>query len=259
MNEEYAISVTVITLNEERNIEECLRSCSWADEIVVVVDSRSTDRTLELARQFTDKVFVEEWKGQGALKNVAVHKASKPWIFSIDADERVTPKLADEIRTTVLNPRHNAYALKRKNLYRGKWIKRGGWWPDKVKRLFKKDTANFNDAVIHDAIQVDGSVGELINPLIHYPRRSAIDFAERAVRYSEATAREKFEQGQTIGWAGAIGHTVFAFIDAYIRRGGVLDGGEGFLVAFSNAAGVLYRYALLRELVEDKRNLVKMR
>jgi glycosyltransferase involved in cell wall biosynthesis len=253
MNEKNEVSVTVITLNEERNIEECLESCSWADEIVVVVDSRSTDRTVGLARRFTNKVFVEEWRGQGAHKNLAVQKASNPWIFSIDADERVTLELADEIRRTVRESRHDAYALKRKNLYRGKWIKRGGWWPDKVKRLFKKDKARFNDAVIHDALQVDGSVGELKNPLIHYPRRSAIDFAERAVRYSEATAREKFEQGQTIGWGGAIGHTVFAFVDAYIRRAGFLDGGEGFLVAFSNAAGVLYRYALLREMVEDRR------
>jgi len=252
MNEEKMISVTVITLNEERNIEECLSSCSWADEIVVV-DSCSKDRTVEIARQFTDKVFVEEWKGQGAHKNLAVQEATKAWVFSIDADERVTPELADEIRSAVMQARHDAYALKRKNLYRGKWIKRGGWWPDKVKRLFRKEKARFNNAVIHDALQVDGSVGELKNPLIHYPRRSAIDFAERAVRYSEATAREKFEQGQTIGWAGAIGHTVFAFIDTYIRRAGFLDGGEGFLVAFSNAAGVLYRYALLREMVEDKR------
>jgi glycosyltransferase involved in cell wall biosynthesis len=252
MNEENAVSVTVITLNEERNIEECLRSCSWADEIVVV-DSCSTDRTVDLSRQFTDKVFVEEWRGQGAHKNLAVQKASKPWIFSIDADERVTPELAEEIGKTIQKPLHDAYAFKRKNLYRGQWIKRGGWWPDKVKRLFRKNKGCFNNAVIHDALQVDGSVGELKHPLIHYPRRSAIDFAERTVRYSEATARERFQQGQTIGWAGIVGHTVFAFLDAYIRRAGFLDGGAGFLVAFSNAAGVLYRYALLREMVEDRR------
>jgi len=247
------ISVTLITLNEADNIEDCLKSCSWADEIVVV-DSQSTDKTVELARKFTDKVFVEEWKGQGYNKNLAVQKASGPWIFSIDADERVSPELAKEIRQTVNNAQNDAYSIKRKNIYRGQWIKHGGWWPDEVKRLFLKNKASFNNARIHDSLQVNGTAGWLLHPLIHESFFTADDFLERARHYAIHQGREMFENGRKATALTAFWRAIFTFFKTFVLRAGFLDGRAGFLVANYNTTLAFYKYMILAEFWNDNKN-----
>lgn len=240
------ISATIITLNEEKNIRECLESLSWADEIVVL-DSESQDRTVELARGYTDSVFVEPWTGQGPHKNRALDLAQGPWIFSIDADERVTPELAREIRNVVKGASHNAYALRRKNMYRGQWIRHGGWWPDRVTRLFRKGDARFNDEVIHDTLETKGPIGKLKEPLIHHSFEDAGSFLERASRYSTHQAEMMHRNGRRSSLLTAFSHASFECLNTYLFRRGFLDGSAGLLIAISNGIGTFYKYMILRE------------
>jgi len=240
------ISAIIITLNEEKNIRECLESLSWADEIVIL-DSESEDRTVELARSYTDKVFVEPWTGQGPHKNRALDLAQGPWILSIDADERVTPELAQEIRHVVKEASRNAYALRRKNMYRGQWIRHSGWWPDWVTRLFRKGDARFNDRVIHESLTVEGPIGKLKEPLIHHSFEDAASFLERALKYSTHLAEMMHRQGKRSSLLTAFSHGSFECLSTYLFRRGFLDGGAGVLIAISNGIGTFYKYMILRE------------
>jgi len=241
------ISATIITKNEERNIADCLSTLTWADEIVVL-DSGSTDRTMEIARTFTDKVFMKEWAGQGLQKNRAVALAQGPWIFSIDADERVMPELAEEIRRVTINSPHRAYAMRRKNFYRRQWIRFGGWWPEWITRLFIKSEAQFSNRIIHEALQVEPPVGKLTNPLHHHSYRAAEEFMERDHRYSVLAAREMNREGRRATLWTAVSHSLFTLFQFYILRLGFLDGGAGVLIAVSRFTGCFYRYMILREL-----------
>ena len=240
------ISATIITLNEEKNIRECLESLSWADEIVVL-DSESHDRTVEIARDFTDRVFIEPWTGQGAHKNRAMDLAQGPWIFSIDADERATPELATEIRDAAGKGKHDAYALRRKNIYQGQWIRHSGWWPDWVTRLFRKGQARFNDRVIHEALTLEGSIGRLEEPLLHYSFEDVGAFIERASRYAAHLAEMMYGQGKRASLLTALSHASFECLNTYLFRRGFLDGGAGVLIAVSNGVGTFYKYMMLRE------------
>lgn len=244
------ISATIITKNEEANIVACLESVAWADEIVVV-DSGSTDRTVEIASRYTPNVFIEEWRGQGDQKNRAVELAQGPWIFSIDADERATPELAREIRDAVSHGDMRAFAMRRKNYYKNQWISHCGWWPDWVKRVFKKGEARFSRDVIHDSLQVQAPVGRLKNPLIHSSFKTPLDFLNRAYWYAYHQAGEMHAQGRQSSTWTAISHALFAFIQTYVLRLGFMDGTAGLLVSVSNFVGVYYRYMALRELNLD--------
>lgn len=241
------ISATIITLNEEKNIGACLDSLFWADEIVVL-DSTSNDRTVEIARKYTDKVFIEPWTGQGTHKNRATDLAQGPWIFSIDADERTTPELVKEIRVAVDKATHDAYALRRKNFYRGRWIRHSGWWPDWVIRLFRKGEARFNDRVIHEALVVEGAIGKLKQPLLHYSFEDVGSFIERASRYATHLAKMMYRDGKRSSLLTALTHASFECLNTFLFRRGFLDGGTGILIAISNGVGTFYKYMILREI-----------
>ncbi len=242
-----AISATIITRNEEKNIADCLESLAWVDEIVVL-DCGSDDRTVEIAKSYTDRVFIEPWRGQGAQKNRAVELASGPWIFSVDADERATPDLAREIQTVVGRGENTAFAMRRKNYYKDRWVNHCGWWPDWVKRVFVKGEARFSTDVIHDSLQVPTPVGKLRNPLLHYSFKSPEDFLNRAYWYAHHQAREMHDQGRRASAWTAVSHAGFALLQTYFLRLGFLNGVAGLLVAVSNGVGVFYRYMMLRDL-----------
>jgi glycosyltransferase involved in cell wall biosynthesis len=241
------ITATVITKNEEANIAACLESLSWVDEIVVL-DSCSTDGTVDIARRYTEKVFVEPWRGQGHHKNRAVELAQGPWIISVDADERVTPELAREIRQAISEGKATAYAMRRKNFYQSQWIRHCGWWPDWVKRVFRKGTAQFSQDIIHDSLQTPPPIGRLANPILHHSFHSAEDFLERARWYAHNQAREMFAAGRRASAWTAVSHSCFGFLQTYIFRLGFLDGTAGLLIAVSNFVGIFYRYMMLRDL-----------
>ena len=241
------ISATIITKDEELNIAACLHSLTWVDEIVVL-DCGSKDRTVDIAKGYTDKVFIEAWRGQGHQKNRAVELAKGPWILSVDADERISEELADEILECIANPGHHAYAMRRKNYYKDHWVRHCGWWPDWVIRLFKKGEAQFNANVIHESLQVPTSVGKLKAPIAHHSFRSPEDFLNRAYWYAYHQARDMHAQGKKASAFTAVSHAGFNLFHTYFVRLGFLDGVAGLLISVSNFVGVFYRYMMLRDL-----------
>ena len=245
------LSVVIITLNEEPKIKDCLESVAWADEIIVV-DSFSKDNTVEIAGNYTDKIYQREFTGFGEQKNFALSKASGDWILSIDADERVTSELQEEIKRTLANPRACGYYMPRKSYFSNKWIKHCGWWPDYLLRLFRKDCGHFSDRAVHEALQVDGPTVKLKNPLEHYPFFSISDLIKKADTYSTLGAKVMVAEGKSSSSCHALTHSTLSFLKMYFLRLGILDGWRGLAIAFSNAVGVFYRYMKCVEMKEQQ-------
>lgn len=247
------ISAIIITLNEEKNIAGSLASLSFVDEIVVV-DSGSSDRTEEICRSFPAvRFFHHPWQGYGPQKTAALALTSHEWVFSLDADEIVTPELAQEILdATRSDTPYAGYRLRRKNMYRGQWIRHSGWWPDDILRLFRKETGRFNDRVVHESVEVAGPVGFLKGVIEHHSFNAPEDFLVKAQRYSVLGAAQMKRQKKKGGALRAVVRGLSAFIKSYIIKRGFLDGRAGLLIAVSNAVGVFYRIMKLTELHEER-------
>jgi glycosyltransferase involved in cell wall biosynthesis len=245
------ISATVITKNEEQNIVACIESVLWADEIVVL-DCGSTDQTLALCKKYEPKVKVYEadWPGFGKQKNRVLALATSAWILSIDADERVTSELKQEILQKINHTNCVAYKIPRLTYFLGKPIKYCfGNKSDTPIRLIKKGFGDFSDDVIHEKIIVTGITGELQNKLQHFSFGSAEELINKINSYSALGAAKLYDAKITTSYAKAFAHASWAFIKIYFLRFGFLDGWAGFIVAFSNFEGVFYRYAKLLEKV----------
>jgi len=239
------ISVIIITKNESANIRACLESVAWADEIVVV-DSASTDGTLEIAREFTPKVHVHaDWPGFGPQKNRALDYATKDWVLSLDADERVTPELRAEIEAVLQNAGADGYEIPRLSSFCGRFMRHSGWQPDYVLRLFIRGKGRFSDALVHESVQMQGSAARLRQPLLHYSYRDFEDVLSKLNSYSSAASVMLQRRGRQGGLARAILHGWWAFIRTYLLRAGFLDGREGFMLAVMNAENSYYRYIKL--------------
>lgn len=237
------VSVIVITKNEAVNIRGCLESVKWADEIVVL-DSGSSDGTVDICRQYTNQVHSsEDWPGFGVQRNRALAKASGEWILALDADERVPPELHREI-LEVLNRTEeiSVYEIPRLSYYCGRAMRHSGWWPDYVARLFRRDTARFSEAPVHERLCYAGRPGRLRNHLEHFSFRGLDEVLDKINRYSTAGALMMRAQGRSASLSGAILHGLWAFVRTYILYRGFLDGREGFMLAVSNAEGTYYRY-----------------
>lgn len=247
------LSVILITRDEEAAIGEALDGVRWADEIVVV-DSGSVDRTVEIARSRGASVTVrQDWPGFGPQKNRALDLAAGDWVLSIDADERVGPELADEIRAAIASPdARDAYEIPRLSSYCGRSMRHGGWWPDRVVRLFRRGKARFSNDLVHERLVVDGTLGTLRNPLRHEAFENLEEVLRKVNEYSTASARMMAERGKRGGLLRAIAHAKWAFFRTYVLRGGFLDGREGFMLAVSNAEGAYYRY-LKAMLLQERR------
>jgi glycosyltransferase involved in cell wall biosynthesis len=241
-----SISVTIITKNEEASIGRCLQSVSWADELIVL-DSGSTDRTVEIARGLGAKVVVrQDWPGFGSQKNRALDLATGDWVFSLDADEWVTPELGEEIGATITGkPEFDAYRLPRSSSFCGRFMRHSGWWPDYVVRLFRRGTARFSDDIVHERTLVDGGVGTLRNPLMHETYVDLEDMQEKFNRYSTLGAEALHARGARGGIVKAVLHGLGAFVRTYLLRRGFLDGREGFMLAVANAEVAYYKYVKL--------------
>ncbi len=247
------ISCIIIVKNEERNIKACLDSLLWADEIIVV-DSGSSDRTAQICEAAPKvKLFQRPWEGFGPQKNMALSLASSKWVFSIDADERVSQGLADEILAAIKNPSFEAYRVRRKNRYRGEWVRSSGWWPDEVVRLFRRDKARFTSHVVHEGVDYGGPTGLLENPLEHHSYTGAGDFIKRVDRYSTLGASQLAARGKKASTLNILGRTMLAFVRSYILKKGFLEGRAGLLIAFSTAEVTFYKYMKLSELYGEKK------
>ncbi len=242
-----SISALVITKNEAENIRECLTSLQWVDEIVVV-DAESADGTAALAREFTDKIFIRRWEGFAAAKNFALSQCTGEWVLWIDADERVKPELRDEIIATLAdNPAANGFELPRLANFLGKWIRRGGWYPGYVLRLFRREAGQFNDRQVHEGVEVEGKIGRLKNHLLHYTDRNLRHYFEKFNRYTSLAAEELHQQGKRFHLGDLLFRPVWFFLRMYVFKAGFLDGVQGFILASLSAAYVFVKYAKLWE------------
>jgi glycosyltransferase involved in cell wall biosynthesis len=245
------LSVILITRNEVANLHDCLASVAWADEIVVV-DYASSDGTPISARELGVRVIeTADWPGFGPQKNRALAYATGDWVLAIDADERVTPELRVEIEQAIVQGDCVAYAIPRLSSYCGRFMRHSGWWPDPVLRLFKRGNARFSEDRIHERLVVEGVIGTLSAPLLHYSFRDLDQVLAKVNHYSTESARMLRAQGRRAGLGTAISHGLWTFLRTYLFKLGFLDGREGFMLAVSNAEGSYYRYLKLMHLGES--------
>ncbi len=241
------ISVVVITKNEEANIEECLRSCFFSDDIIVV-DAESSDATVTIAQRFTEKVFVRPWEGFSAAKQFGVDRTKNDWVLWLDADERVLPELAAEIRETVeRQPSAGAFTVARRAYFLGRWIRHSGWYPGRVTRLFHKGRARFNDNAVHEGLIVEGETGTLTHDLLHWTDPTIGHYFSKFNRYTTLAAEERVSRGKKFSSADLFIRPLWQFLKMYVFRRGFLDGKEGLLLALFSSAYVLTKYAKVWE------------
>jgi (heptosyl)LPS beta-1,4-glucosyltransferase len=242
------LSVTIITLNEERNLRDCLGSVRFADEIIVV-DSGSRDLTLSIAREFKAQVFQEPWKGFAGQKNSAQDKARGPWVLNIDADERVTEELRFEIQKVLQEaPPFAGFRLPRKNFFCGQWIRHGGWYPNYQLRLYRKEAGKFAAREVHEQVEVKGPVGTLDSSLEHYTYHSISDYIKRMDRYSDLSARQYLKEGRRVSWPEILFRSWFTFIQMWVLKKGFLDGANGLILAALYSQYTFIKYSKLKQL-----------
>ena len=242
------LSVTIITRNEAADIDGALKSAAWADELIVV-DSKSADDTVVIAQQHTDRVIVREWPGYPAQKNYAASIATHDWILSLDADERVTPELAAEIKSTLAGtPACSGYRMPRVTRHLGRWIRTTDWYPDHQLRLYDRRAAEWTGLYVHESVSVRGSVGLLRGELQHFAYRDLAEHLETIDRYTTYAARQMSEHGRRAGVLDIAVNPPLAFLRNYAARGGFRDGIPGFVISAMNAYYVFLKFAKLWEL-----------
>lgn len=241
------ITVTIIALDEEKNISRCIGSVPFASEIIVL-DSSSKDRTVEIAKSLGAKVFTEPWKGFGPQKASATAKASFDWILSLDADETVSPALRQEIeaRFSTLDPQ-TGYLLPRKSFYLGRWILRGGWYPDYQKRLFHRAHSNWNEAQIHEKV-VSSKQEKFQEPLQHYVFRNLAHQVQTNNRYSGLLAEALQKNGHSFSIFKLVGKPISKFFETYFWKRGFMDGLPGLMISVSAGYSVFLKWAKLWEI-----------
>jgi glycosyltransferase involved in cell wall biosynthesis len=242
------LTVTVITHNESAHLQGALESVSWADEIVVI-DSQSTDDTVAIARRHASRVDVRDWPGYGQQKNHAAAVASNDWILSIDADERVTPALGEEIRAVMASgPAIDGYYIPRVSHYLGRWVRSTDWYPDFHLRLYDRRKASWSGHSVHESVRTSGPTARLRHELLHYPYRDVSEHLSKIDQYTTLAAEQWHAAGRRATVLHALVHPRLAFLRNYLLRGGFRDGRVGFLVSMLNSYYVFLKYAKLMEL-----------
>lgn len=234
------ISAAIITNNEEANIERCLKSLFWVDEIVVV-DSFSTDKTIDICRKYNCKIFQTEWKGFGITKKFAVDNASHDWILSIDSDEVVTDELKNKIEDILSKPEFNGYKIRRRSFYLSREIKHCGWDKDFPLRLFNRKYGNFNEDLVHESVVLKEQKSKISEPLLHYTYPTINLHISKMNRYSEL-AQSKNIENKKYSILASMFFGINKFLKMYVLQKGFLDGKIGFLLCIHSAFGVYLKY-----------------
>lgn len=248
------LSVILITKNEASNIRECLESVRFANEWIIV-DSGSTDGTVDIAREFGATVIcTDDWPGFGPQKNRALEAATGDWVLSIDADERISDALREEILAAISSGRHAAYALPRLSSFCGRFIRHSGWYPDHIVRLFRRGAARFSDSLVHESLRLtqgaQGTTGRLASHIIHYSYLDDESVLRKLNQYSTLGAQQAYAAGKRGGLGKALAHALSAFLRSYVFKRGFLDGQAGVMVAISAAESTYHKYLKLMLLSE---------
>ena len=245
MDSSQKISVIIITKNEENNIEDCLKSVQWADEIIIV-DSESNDTTVEIAGKYTQKIYTRKWEGYSKQKQYALSLASNEWVLSVDADERITVELKDEIQSG-LNENYDGFRISRRNYFLGKHITGCGWDNDYQLRLFKRSKTTVTDRYVHESFEVKGKIGQLDNRIDHYSYRTLKDAIAKMNNYSTLEARQKYKNKKVIP-IDFLTHPASAFLQYFVVRKGYRDGKYGLMVSLLHAMTNMQIYMKIWEL-----------
>jgi glycosyltransferase involved in cell wall biosynthesis len=242
------ISATIITLNEQGNIARAIESLRCADE-VLVIDSGSSDRTIESAAKLGARVVETPWRGYAGQKNFAAEQAAHDWVLSIDADEALSEALEGEIwRIKKNGPQYDAYTMPRMAKYLGRWILHSGWYPDRKVRLYDRRKARWVGDYVHESVKADGSIGHLECNLLHYTCSSLSEHLRTMDRYTTLAAEELVARGRKIQWPDLVVDPVWTFVQTYFFRAGFLDGIEGLTIAFMAAFYNFLKYAKARNM-----------
>ncbi len=241
------ISATIITLNEESNIQDCLESLDFADEIVVV-DSGSRDRTGEICRTHPKVRFHERfWPGYGRQKNIAADLATNDWVLNIDADERISP----ELKKSILNAdfsQYDGFRFARQNYFGKRWIKNCGWYPDCNLRLYNKTRCSFNERKVHEAVDCHGPVQKLFGNLIHYTYQNITDYLQRMEKYSTLAAQEIVSKKKKVGLEHILFRPAWTFFRMFILKKGFFEGYTGFLISILYSFYTFSKYSKAKEI-----------
>ena len=250
------ISLVIITYNEEGNIQECLESAKWMDEIIVV-DSFSTDRTLEICKRFTARVYQRPFTGFGVQKNFGIEKASMDWVFVLDADERITGELRGEIEGILMLAENefSAYRVARKNHFYGHWLRWGGHYPDWQVRLFRNGAGWNDDFEPHHNFIFQGNLGTLQNPLIHYTERNISDHFPKLNRFTNLAAEVRVKTCKRVHWYDLVFRPLVNFFQVYFRKQGFRDGIPGFIQAIFKSLYTFVKYAKVWEIHQRKKSI----
>lgn len=247
----YKLSVIIITKNEAENIRDCLESVKWADEIIVV-DSGSRDATVDICREMGAQVHQHDWPGFGMQKNRALSYATGEWVFSLDADERVTPELKAQLINAMEDGNEDGFYLPRLSQFCGQFIRHSGWYPDYVLRLFKRSRGRFSDDMVHERVILEGAAGRLSSPLLHYSYLNQADVQRKTEQYARAGALQMFKKGKTATIADAPLRAGWAFVRTYFLRLGFLDGIAGINVAMMNFRTTYLKYKVLKKFCSEE-------
>ena len=245
------VACVVITKNEEINIQDCLKSAQWVDELIVV-DAESVDKTVELARASGAKVFVRPWPGFGLQKNFGMAQVSSDWILVLDADERVTEDLRGEVRACLDRWQPGsplAYRIPRRNFFYGAWVRRAGVYPDYQVRLFRRGAAHYNDVAVHENLLAEGEIGTLAGHLDHYTERRIQDHFKKFGLYTTLAAQEKARNVRRVSWIDLIFRPLVVLVKAYVLKQGFRDGVNGLIVCVFASMYTFVKYAKLWNLI----------
>jgi len=259
MSEKFPLTVAIIVKNEEHRLRPCLESVDWVNEIVIV-DDESTDKTQELAREFTDKIFERKMDIEGTHRNFAYSKATNEWVISIDADERITPELRDEIKQVLsAETTHSAFAIPVKTFIGKRWIKGAGYYPAQKLRMFRKDKFKYEDARVHPGAILDGTCGTLKGDILHYSCPNLSQFIHKFNRETSLEADKWVTDGRKVSFPNIFRKCLDRFFKNYLLKKGWQDGFMGFLMSCFHSLYQLFSYAKYYEIVngnasaEDKR------
>ena len=249
------LTAAIITFNEEKNICRCLESVRWTDELIVV-DSFSTDRTVELARQYTNNVLQRKWPGHVLQKQCALEQATGDWIICLDADEELSADAAAEIRAALADAPLdvNGYSFPRRSFYLGRWIRHGGWYPDRKVRLVRRGHARWGGQDPHDKLVADGQTRDLQGNILHYVYSDIAHQLRTVDSFSRITAELWLEKGKHAGPAPMLCKPVAKFFGTYVWKLGMLDGMPGLIISVISAYYVFLKYAKLWELQKGQKN-----